>query len=60
VLLQVTRATIATRRARIARVNRKRSSISVEVKREPSPAARERLLDVLFELLEPIVNSGRK
>lgn len=51
---------LASRRARIARVNAKRPCVAIDVKRSPEPDARALLLDVLFDLLEPIVNSGRE
>jgi hypothetical protein len=51
---------VGHRIARVARINRKRPAYTVEVVREPEPGAREKLLDVLFDLLDPIVHSGQK
>jgi hypothetical protein len=51
---------VGPRIARVARINRKRPPYTVEVVREPEPDAREKLLDVLFDLLDPIVHSGQK
>lgn len=51
---------VSKRLARVARINRKRPPFRVEVRREPDPDAREDLLDVLFDLLDPIVHSKQK
>jgi hypothetical protein len=50
---------LATRRARVARVNAKRPrGVVVEAIYKPNPAARERLLDLLVELLDAAGQSG--
>jgi hypothetical protein len=50
------RPTLASRRARVARVNAKRPRVRVEPVYRPTPIARERLIDLLVELL---TDSGR-
>lgn len=51
---------MSKRLARVARINRKRPPIRIEVDREPDPQAEEDLLDALFQLLDPIVRSEQK
>lgn len=52
--------TIASRRARIARVNAKRPQhVAVDPVYKPNPVSRERLIDLLVELLDAARGSGR-
>lgn len=50
----------AHRLSHVARINRKRPPIRVEVERDLDQQAEQDLLDVLFEILEPIVRTGPK
>lgn len=47
-------------RRRVARLTEKRPAVRVEVSYAPSPAARDRLLDLLLELLDPATRSGAR
>jgi len=49
---------LARRRARARRLAAKRPPIAVDVTYAPCPAARERLLELLLELLDARRNSG--
>ncbi len=50
--------TLESRRARVRRVAAKRPAVTIEVTYRPCPAARERLVDLLVELLDQHQRSG--
>lgn len=53
------RPTLESRRARVARVNAKRPrGVVIEPVYRPNPAARERLIELLVELLDDNRQSG--
>jgi hypothetical protein len=43
------------RRERVARINAKRPPIVVEVVYEPDAGAQEKLAELLFELIDPLI-----
>lgn len=51
---------MSKRIARVQRLASKRPPYRVEVVHEPEPQASEDLLDVLFDVLDPIVHSEQK
>lgn len=50
----------AVTRAELAEIEAKRSRVTVEVVRSPRPGTRERLVDLLVELLDEHRHSGRR
>jgi hypothetical protein len=54
------RPELEARRDRVRRLAAKRPPFTVDVTHAPSPSARERLVDLLVELLDERIRSGRR